>query len=356
MKVPQLVELSIEVTNKCPLACIHCSSGSSPEAMPNELGMYEHLDLISQAKKMGATVLSLSGGEPLVCDHTLVLALGATHLGYERILLYTTGHHLQGDYVWEHHLIDDFLEVPNLTWIFSLHSRDCALNDKIMGRENAATHIKTSIKYLTERGADVEVHMVPMAINRDIVGMRDLCEIMGVKKLSLLRFVPQTRGYDNQDELLMDKEQFAYMQWAMHATSEYPHTVPLRMGCPIDFRHTVGLVPAKQSPCHAGDDLILVRPEGDAHPCAAWKSLPCDVNVREHTLEYIFYESKVFKAIREFKAGGYYEVESCQNCKYLRTCMAGCPAQRLQAYGKTLGVLYTAPGDPLCHLVDGSET
>ena len=97
---PQLEELSIEVTNECPLACIHCSSGSSPKRLPDELSVDRQMELIQEARDMGATVLSLSGGEPLVYPHTMRLIEEANRLDYKRILLYTTGHtHSTGWYL-----------------------------------------------------------------------------------------------------------------------------------------------------------------------------------------------------------------------------------------------------------------
>lgn len=42
-------ELSIEVTNECTLACLHCSSGSVPQRGSNELTYQEHVRLIREA-------------------------------------------------------------------------------------------------------------------------------------------------------------------------------------------------------------------------------------------------------------------------------------------------------------------
>jgi len=349
---PQLEELSIEVTNECPLACIHCSSGSSPKRLPDELSVDRQMELIQEARDMGATVLSLSGGEPLVYPHTMRLIEEANRLDYKRILLYTTGHTHSTGLVFECDWVSSMY--PEVTWIFSLHSPDAVVNDNIMGRDGVTVHILESIRYLTQCGANVEVHMVPMKPNFEHIDhMRHLCDVLKVSRLSLLRFVPQTRGYANRDELLMSKAEFAEMQAIIHFQSQCTTSdVELRLGCPIDFRHTLGLTPRKVKPCHAGDDLILVRPNGDAHPCAAWKSLPSDINVKNASLAEVFYESKVFQAIRRFKQdGGWAEIESCNQCKYALSCMGGCPAQRLHAYGKTLDALYTAPGDPMCHMV-----
>jgi len=355
--VYQLEELSLEVTNMCNLACIHCSSGSSPKAMKNELTMLEHASLIKQAREMGATVLSLSGGNPLLYDalgkdlYTLIKQ--AEELGYEKILLYNTGHNAEGDTIDTWPAVERVLDnCPHVIWIFSLHSHEERVNDHIMREAYALTNIVYSIEWLRDAGATVEVHMVPMKINyKHIPGVRELCRILGVSKLSLLRFVPQTRGFKNRDELSMTKAEFADMQTIMWQELQKDSPVELRLGCPIEFLHALGLREQKAKPCHAGDDLILVRPDGSVHPCAAWKSLSVDSDVRDHSLEWIWEHSEVFNAIREFKDGGYRAVTGCTGewpCSAFDSCMGGCPAQRLHAYGKALNDLYQPWSDPLC--------
>jgi radical SAM protein with 4Fe4S-binding SPASM domain len=225
------------------------------------------------------------------------------------------------------------------------------MNDWIMNHQDAARDIRKSIQYLKKYKQAVEVHMVPMKPNyRSILPMRLLCEKLGVGKLSLLRFVPQTRGAENVDELGMNKADFVAMQTIIHEELQSESPVEIRAGCPIDFRHALGLIPEKAKMCHAGDDLILVRPNGDVHPCAAWKSLPADANVRDHSLEWIWNNSPVFVYIRRFKEEGFSKVEGCSDCNLLQSCKTGCLAQRLHAYGVDgdIAELYRPYSDPLC--------
>lgn len=358
----ELEELSIELTNECDLACIHCSSGSVPNRLPNELSFDKHLELVLEARALGATVLSLSGGNPLMYEQLPEIIGVAKEVGYERILLYTTGHSCRGHAIYsttgrtvmDYQRLSELLGI-GVTWVFSLHSHVPAVNDMIMNTPGALADIKASIKYLTSIKEVVELHCVPMLPNwKHLRGVRSLAGDLGVRKVSFLRFVPQTRGKLNSDKLLYSKEDFKEMQHMLHEMSEEPG-VPIRMGCPIDFRHTIADMGGKVRYCHAGDDLILVRPTGAVHPCAAWKSLPADSNVKKQNLTDIWHNSEVFNAIREFKAGGYHEVENgCKTCGFLDSCMSGCPAQRLHHIGaKDISALKHSPGDPMCPLVGG---
>lgn len=358
----QLEELSLELSNACLLKCIHCSSGSSPKALPNELTYDEHLRLLFEAHELGASVVSFSGGDPLLYPDLSDLVMQAIDLGYKRVLIYTTGHNYGGRTISKYSKIGGLLGREQITWIFSLHSHHAARHRAIMNEDTAFHSIVWSIEWLTGVGQgsmnvseDVEVHMVPTAVNyKDIPDMRVLCNTLGVKKLSLLRFVPQTRGKTNADKLAMTKAQFAEMQFLLHqeAALNGNHPVEVRMGCPIDFRHAVGLLEKKAKPCHAGDDLMLVRPQGNVHPCAAWKSLPSDSNIKDMTLKEIWENSKVFNTIRLFKevcrTANYDRIGACDTCKHESSCLTGCPAQRLHAYGSSIEDLYTVKSDPLC--------
>ena len=355
----QLEELSIELTNECNLACIHCSSGSVPKRMPGELTYAKHVELVQDARELGATVLSLSGGNPLLYAELVPLVTLALGIGYERVLIYTTGHSCTGHAArsTSRRTISK-TETPELiplfgrgvTWIFSLHSHLPEVNDMLMGTPGALEDIKTSIRFLTSIGERVELHCVPMKPNwKHLRGVRELAGELGVSKVAFLRFVPQTRGKLNSDKLLYSREDFRDMQIMLNEMSA-ESGVQIRMGCPIDFRHTITDMGGKVRYCHAGDDLILVRPTGAVHPCAAWKSLPTDSNVKDSSLQDIWENSDIFKAIREFKAGGYKEVQNgCNTCGFLDSCMSGCPAQRLHHIGTaSMDALKSSHGDPMC--------
>lgn len=346
-----LEELSIELTNRCTLSCLHCSSGSVPKRMVGELAYQDHRRLLKEARGLGAKTLSLSGGNPLLYGNLTNLVWEADRLGYERILIYTTGHSDSGHTVDVYPSVDYLVGMSHVVWIFSLHSHNSWTNDFIMNTPGAWKDIITSIRWLRMKGRQVEVHMVPMKPNfNHISPLRTLCEGLGVSKLSLLRFVPQTRGRLNRDRLAMDVREFVEMQKIIADEMVRESPVQLRAGCPIDFRHAIGEADRKARPCHAGDDLMLVRPTGSVHPCAAWKSLPLDGNVKESSLADIWEGSHVFQAIRAFKAGEYKLVSGCVSCKMIDSCMAGCPAQRLHAFGvsRTMDDLTIGESDPLC--------
>jgi radical SAM protein with 4Fe4S-binding SPASM domain len=374
----QLEELSIELLNACRAKCRHCSSGAGVP-MKGELTTEEVMSAMVQGRDLGATVLSLSGGDPILHPDLLLIIGYALDLGYEQVLLYTTGLWDTDDEVLfgvpklggedkgvrgitSHPALEHLLELSKqgLVFVFSLDSADPTVMDFVRGVPGLWHAVTQGIKFLTKMGATVWVHYVPMRVNVDEVSsVRLLCSRLGVEKMSLLRFVPQTRGRANEDVLLPTLGQFRRLMLRMdvelsHSDRMLQHT-SIRMGCPISFRHAENGTSIHQAGtgkvklCHAGTDLILIRPDGSIHPCAAWKSLPTDSNIRTHSLEEIWEGDTTFQAIRDYLQTDYAQLEGdCGTCKDLYTCRGGCPAQRLHAFGKSLGDLLYPETDPMC--------
>lgn len=367
-----LKEISIEISNRCLLRCIHCSSGSSPNAYPDELKPEEIVRLIREAAELGATEISFSGGDPVLqLENMTEYMQAAVKQGYTRIMFYTTGvsglvpdrhavsvghgcissAHLSMWSKWE-----EFIE--RVVFIFSLHSYRSDVHDYIMGRTGVWNSTRESISMCVRAGFRVEVHCVPMLPNwRDIPSLLGLCNLLGVSNMSLLRFVPQTRGMVNNRKLALNKDEFAQLQHTMHDLALQNDGCDVRFGCPIDFRHTLGMFSAKQHECHAGMDLILIRPRGEVHPCAAWKSLPEMDNVRDKSLLEIWENGVVFQALREYRNHGWKDIKgTCAMCRYQPSCRSGCPAQRMHAlklqgmrtHDSGLQDLYVDAPDPLC--------
>ena len=81
--------------------------------------------------------------------------------------------------------------------------------------------------------------------------------------------------------------------------------------------------------CHAGKDLLLIRPDGNIHCCAGWKECK-DMIVGSvgDSLEDIWLNSPVLQLIRAYN---HYNLARgiCTGCPWLVYCGGGCPAQRI---------------------------
>ena len=65
LRNPRLEELWIHLTNRCNLSCAHCLVSSSPSGIEG-LGTDRWIDIVEQAKRLGAGQFYITGGEPFV--------------------------------------------------------------------------------------------------------------------------------------------------------------------------------------------------------------------------------------------------------------------------------------------------
>lgn len=87
--------LLAELTYRCPLQCPYCSNPLDFARYRDELDTDAWIDVLRQARAMGAVQLGFSGGEPLVRRDLEVLVAEARRLGFYTNLI-TSGVGLDG--------------------------------------------------------------------------------------------------------------------------------------------------------------------------------------------------------------------------------------------------------------------
>jgi len=65
-KCRKLERLEIEVTRRCPLRCIHCSTRAGPETSSNDLSFKDIIKVISEFSELGGSMITVTGGEPFI--------------------------------------------------------------------------------------------------------------------------------------------------------------------------------------------------------------------------------------------------------------------------------------------------
>lgn len=91
--------VEIRVTLRCNERCLFCNSSQSAENLVGSEA--EAMDLLVQARKAGAEMVVLTGGEPLLMPWLPAVAQAARKMGYERVTLQTNGVLLAQPEIWE---------------------------------------------------------------------------------------------------------------------------------------------------------------------------------------------------------------------------------------------------------------
>lgn len=165
------METVIEIIQKCKNRCIHCSSMSSPTS--------NHIMKYSDVLDLMRDDVCISGGEPLLHPDASKI------INNREMKVYTSG--IDG------FRYDDIRK--DTVFIFGIQSVEEAVHDKITCRKGSWEETVRSINECVKLGFRVGAHIVPMEYNKSqLLGTSKWLKSIGVKEISMLKFVPQGRG------------------------------------------------------------------------------------------------------------------------------------------------------------------
>jgi PqqA peptide cyclase len=323
--------LLLELTYRCPLHCVFCYNPTDFARVGQELETAHWIRVLREARALGAVQLGLSGGEPLARDDLELIVAEARQLGFY-INLITSGvglteariralkaaglDHIQLSFQDSTRAMNDFL---SSTRTFELKSQIAAL-------------IK---KYAYPMVLNVVLHRLNIEHVGDILAM---AERMGAEYVELANTQYYGWAWLNRTHLMPSRAQ---LQRAEEVTRQFRERVGDRMRI---FFVVPDYFETRPKACMngLGSVFLTVAPDGLALPCHAARMLPgLDLpNVRDRSIESIWYESRAFNRFR----GQSWMKEPCHSCPERVRDFGGC---RCQAYLLT-GDADNA--DPVCDL------
>jgi PqqA peptide cyclase len=329
--------LLAELTYSCPLQCPYCANPIDFARHNNELGTDDWLRVLSEARRMGAVQLGLSGGEPLARQDLEVLVAHARTLGYYSNLI-TSGYGMTEERI-------QALKTAGLDHIqVSIQSPEKNLNDYLAGTESF-DHKKTVARLVKKHGYPMVLCVV--IHRRNIHQMREILEMAMELEADYLELA-NTQYYGwahvNRDQLLPTREQFIE---AEAIAQEYKERLKGKMKI---YYVVPDFYEDRPKACMNGwgTTFLTIAPDGTALPCHSARELPglhCP-NVRDFSVEQIWKESDAFNRFRGF---GWMK-EPCRSCPEKAKDFGGC---RCQAYLLTGDMSNT---DPVCSLSPDKET
>ena len=321
--------LLAELTYACPLQCPYCSNPVDYSQYPTELSTEDWKRVLTEARKMGAVQLGLSGGEPLARTDLAEIVRHASGLGYYSNLI-TSGYGLT-----EARIIE--LKEAGLDHIqVSIQASTQELNDHIAGTK--------SYSHKQDVARLVKKHGYPMVLcvvihRQNIHQMADILAMaseLGADYLELANTQYYGWAHKNRDLLLPSREQF---ETAEKIAQDYKETVKGKMKI---YYVVPDYYEDRPKACMNGwgTTFLTVAPDGVALPCHSARELPgldCP-NVTDFSVDEIWNESKAFNFFR----GDDWMKEPCRSCSEKSEDFGGC---RCQAYLLT-GDMYNT--DPVC--------
>lgn len=336
MRIDNLRELYVEVTNYCLQSCVHCSSCAGPQAS-EFIPLYNLKKLINEGINLGLECFTISGGEPLLYPKLdeLMDYIKLKDLGLN---LYTCGVIKSSD----GNLGSISEEIVNVLTknhpdkiIFSLQGGRKETHERVSGIPGSFELTLQSIRRVISGGFNVELHFVPMTINiHDIGNVIGMANSLGISRVSILRLVPQGRVIDNL-VVPVNKSDNLYYE-IEELRQKYPH-ISIRLGAPFSCVSMSGNI------CSAAKNKLLISATGEFYPCEAFKSLKgTRPTLYDTNLAEIWENDVLLNKIRSLAVEG---VAKCSSCSYYSLCNGGCPGQRMLANGD----ISIGP-DPWCKL------
>lgn len=318
------IDITLEITRSCPLSCLICSSeAGAPDE--NELSLEKWIKTIDEAIELGTTAFSFSGGEPFHSSYFKDLCKHIYNQGIP-FSVYTSGN-LKDNNTLSSLKEEDFsyLQKHGITkLIFNLEGASKDIHDYMTQVKGSFNNTIASIKKATYLNISTEIHFVPTLQNYyELPEIISLSKKLGIKKVSVLRFVPQGRGKKNSELLKLSKEHLMQLKNMFDSilknTEDY-----VRIGSPFN-----PFLLSKNYKCTAGKSRSTIRWDGQVFPCEAYKFLADDFqdnNLRKASLKDIWNKSAIFTLTRDaYKKSG----PECRSCSYWGKCWGGCPAQKL---------------------------
>ena len=327
--VGQPLWLLAELTYRCPLHCVFCYNPVQLKQASSELTTAEWVEVMRQARQLGAAQLGFSGGEPLVRDDLEELVQEAHRLGYYTNLI-TSGVGLTPARA--QRLKDAGLDHVQLS--FQDSTRE--LNDFL-------SHTKT-FELKKKVAQTIKAHDWPMVMNcvlhrHNLPHVGQIIEMaldLGAEYLELANVQYYGWAWVNRDHLMPTRAQLQEAEAVVQGWRE-------RIGkqCRLLF-----VVPdyfeERPKACMNGwgSVFLSIAPDGLAMPCHNARDLPGLQlpNVREHAIADIWQRSNDFNAYR----GQDWMQEPCRSCDERYKDFGGCRCQAFMVTGDA------AATDPVC--------
>lgn len=328
-KVAPPLALLAEVTHRCPLSCLYCYNPLELTRREGELDTESWKRVLREAADIGVLQVHFSGGEPLLRPDILELIREASRLELFSNLI-TSGIGLSDARLQE--LVD--AEVGSFQLSFQGSDAETAKN--VAGGDFLKKKLSVAEK-VRDSGIPFSVNVVLHRQNLHQVGeLVDLARSVGATRLELANTQYYGWGLLNRSQLIPTREQLATAEAVViEHRARYPE-MEIIWVIPDYYAQT-------PKPCMGGWGAVqlTVSPGGVALPCPGAYVLPLHTpSVREHPLEWIWYESPAFNRFR----GLDWLPEPCRSCPKQTEDFGGCRCQAFLLTGDETAT------DPVCFL------
>jgi radical SAM protein with 4Fe4S-binding SPASM domain len=316
----RLLSMEIEFNQSCNFRCIYCYASENAQRR-NELTKDEFIDVIGQAKDLGARKIIILGGEPMLYPHIQEMIQLIRKLNMQ-IELFTNGTNMTQ--AMARTLYDNDVRV-----VLKMNTFDESLQDTLSGRKGAYEQIQEALKNLKSAGYPSKEH--PMGVST-IICQQNIDELPRMwewlRDQSILPYFEMMTPQGGAREHNMLEIDSRTVEKFFRQISEIDR---VKYGYEWDPKP-----PLVGGECLRHQFSCAVNSEGSVQPCVGI-TFPLG-NVRQQRLKDILKDSEVVQDLNNYKE---MIKGPCGECAKIDNCY-GCRGAAYQLTGDYLA------SDPLC--------
>ena len=288
----------LEPTLRCNHRCVHCYVEQQVPQASEELSLPEIRTLLDGLAGLGALILVITGGEPLLRPDWREIISEARKRGFAPVL-FTNGSLIDA------HAARALKELAVLGVEISFHGNCAAVHDNVTRVPGSFDRAVNAVRLLQAQSLRIRVKGNLLNANQgDVDGMLALAESLGADfTFDPLIFPCRDGSQKPLSQRLPDSSLGKIYSDKRLAKAGKARG---RKG----YLETPG-----NRLCGAGANIVAVSANGDVSPCAPMKMKAG--NIRESGISEIWNNSPVFRRLREYKNR---DLAACQTCELVRHC------------------------------------
>jgi len=316
----RLLSMEIEFNQSCNFKCIYCYALDSAKR-PDELTQDEFVDVIQQARDLGARKIIILGGEPMLYPHIMEMIRFIKTLDME-IELFTNGANITLPVAQE-------LFSNGVRAVLKMNTFDESLQDTLSGHKGSYKQIQEALKNLKLAGYPSQEN--PLGVS-SIICQQNIHELPRLWQwlrdqniLPYFEIMTPQGGAREHNMLEVDSQTLEKFFREISAIDRTKYDI-----------HWDPKPPLVGGECLRHQYSCAVNSEGNVQSCVGI-TIPLG-NVRQQSLKEILRDSEVVQDLKNYRN----TIKGpCGECESLETCY-GCRGTAYQMTGDYLA------SDPLC--------
>jgi heme b synthase len=331
-----------EITRNCNLSCIHCRASATNGPYQGELDTAACFRLLDQIAEVGAPIVILTGGEPLLRSDIFEVATYGTSKGLKMVMA-PNGTLITPENAQQ-------MAASGIKRIsISLDGATREKHDRFRGIDGAYDGALHGIVNAKAAGIEFQINTTITQTNLDeIPKIQELAVSLGAVAHHIFLLVPTGRGkyiadtaidaetYESTLNWFYDQREKTPLQLKATCAPHYYRILRQRAkkdGKTVTFQ-THGLDAVSRG-CLGGTGFCFISHVGIVQPCG-FLQLNCG-DITNASFSEIWNTSEIFLSLRDYdKLTG-----KCGKCEYRKVC-GGCRARAFEATGDYLSE------EPLC--------